>query len=95
MQINSPADIWELVCAELKKEITEISFNVWLKDLKPVEMRQGEFVLSIYSDYKKQIVESNYIDIIQKALKNLMGIDITVTIYVEDENGQVKENKPV
>lgn len=95
MQINSPADIWELVCEELKKEITEISFNVWLKDLKPVEMKQGEFVLSIYSDYKKQIVESNYLDIIQKALKALMGIDIAVTIYVEDENGKVKENKPI
>ncbi len=94
MQINSPADIWELVCTELKKEITEISFNVWLKDLKPVEMKQGEFVLSIYSDYKKQIVESNYLGMIEAALKNLMGIDITVTILVEDENGKFKETKP-
>jgi chromosomal replication initiator protein len=94
MQINSPADIWELVCTELKKEITEISFNVWLKDLKPVEMKQGEFVLSIYSVYKKQIVESNYLSMIESALKNLMGIDITVTIFAEDENGMVKEEKP-
>ncbi len=94
MQINSPADIWDLVCTELKKEITEISFNVWLKDLKPVEMKQGEFVLSIYSVYKKQIVESNYLSMIEGALKNLMGIDIAVTIFAEDENGIVKETKP-
>ena len=94
MQINSPADIWELVCTELKKEITEISFNVWLKDLNPVEMKQAEFILSIYSVYKKQIVESNYLSMIESALKNLMGIDITVTIFAEDENGMVKEEKP-
>ena len=95
MKIDSPADIWKVVCEDLKKQITEISFNVWLKDLKPVEMRQGEFVLSIYSEYKKQIVESNYLHIIKKVFQNLMGIEMDVVILVSDENGQIIENKPL
>ena len=53
MQIESLTDIWEAVCLELKKRMTEIAFNVWFKDLHPIEIRNGEIILGIYSDYKK------------------------------------------
>lgn len=89
MQIESASDLWSVVCEEIKKTVNEIAFNVWLKDLKPVEVRSGELVLSIYSDYKKQIVENNYMGIIHSCLNQIMGIDMAVTIMVEDENGQV------
>ena len=89
MKIESASDIWELVCAELKKDISEIAFDVWLKDLHPVELKNGEFILGIYSAYKKNIVESNYIESIHKHLKDIMGFEVAVTILVEDESGQV------
>ena len=60
MQIDSLNDVWFAVLEESKKHMTEVGFNVWLKDLKPVELRPGEFVVSIYSDYKRQIIEMNY-----------------------------------
>ena len=41
MNIESLSDIWEAVCTECKKSITEIAFNVWLKDLTPVSMSDG------------------------------------------------------
>lgn len=89
MKIESTSDIWELVCKELKKTINEIAFDVWIKDLHPIDLKNGEFILGIYSDYKKQIVESNYIESIHKNLKQIMGFDVAVTILVEDESGQV------
>ncbi len=89
MKIESAFDIWELVCTELKKTINEIAFDVWLKDLHPIELKNGEFTLGIYSDYKKQIVESNYMETIHSKLKEIMGFDVAVTILVEDESGQV------
>lgn len=89
MKIESTSDIWELVCEELKKTISEIAFDVWLKDLHPIDLKNGEFTLGIYSDYKKQIVESNYLESIHDKLKQIMGFDVAVTILVEDESGQV------
>ena len=85
MQIESPQDIWELVCEELKKKMTDISFNVWIKDLRPIEVRPGQFLLAIYSSYKKGIVESNFLDMIQESIKTVRGVDMEVTIVVEDE----------
>lgn len=92
MQIESVTDIWEAICGELKNRMTEISFNVWFKDLHPVEIRQGEIVLGIYSDYKKQIIESNYMPILKPIIKEIMGIDMAITIVVEDENGKIVQN---
>ena len=72
MPIESLTDIWEAVCAELKSRMTEISFNVWFKDLHLLEVRNGEIVLGIYSDYKKQIIESNYMHIIVPSFKEIL-----------------------
>ena len=89
MQIESLTDIWEAVCTELKKRMTEISFNVWFQDLHPIEIRNGEIILGIYSDYKKQIIENNYLHIIKPSIKEIMGIDMELKIVVEDENGKI------
>ena len=35
-----------------KKEINEIAFRVWFKDLEPIGIQNGVFTLSIYSSYK-------------------------------------------
>ncbi len=93
MQIESLTDIWEAVCQELKKRMTEISFNVWFKDLHLIEIRNGEIVLGIYSDYKKQIIESNYMNVIKPSVMEIMGIDMEIKIVVEDENGRIVTNK--
>ena len=92
MQIESLTDIWEAVCAELKKRMTEIAFNVWFKDLHPIEIRNGEIILGIYSDYKKQIIESNYMNVITPSIREIMGIDMDIKIVVEDENGRIITN---
>ena len=88
MNIDSPADIWNLVCEEIKKRIPEISFHVWISDLHAVEMRPGEFVLSIGSTYKKGIVESNYMDVLKDSFKAVMGVDIKPVIFSKEEQAR-------
>ncbi len=86
MTIESLSDIWEAVCTECKKSITEIAFNVWLKDLTPVSMNDGKLTLSIYSAYKKQIVESNYLSLLKESLKQIMGFDMEINISLGNTN---------
>lgn len=85
MQIESLDDVWQSVCEECKKEITEIAFDVWLKDLKPVDMQNGVLTLSIYSSYKKQIVEANYLELLKNSIKTIMGIPMEIRILLESE----------
>ncbi len=85
MQIESLSDVWFGVCAECKKEMSEIAFDVWLKDLKPIEMKNSVLTLSIYSSYKKQIVEANYIKLLKESLKTIMGFPMEIKIILENE----------
>lgn len=92
MQIDSLNDVWFAVLEESKKQMTEVGFNVWLKDLKPVELKPGEFVVSIYSDYKRQIIEMNYKGILEDALLQVMGVPTSLKVVFADIDGELVES---
>ncbi len=83
MDIESLSDVWGAVCEEIKKRITDVSFNLWIKDLQPVSMSGGLLTLSIYNEYKGQIIESNYLDIMKESLKTIMGFDMEIKITLD------------
>ena len=89
MPIGSIEDIWAAVCEECKKTISEVAFNCFLKDLKPVSLDGGEFILSINNDYMRGVVEQNYTQVLESAIKAVMGIDITVKIIFEDDEENI------
>lgn len=91
MQIESINDVWKAVCDECitKEYITEIAYGVWFADIVPIKIENGKFTASIYSSYKKSIVESNFKNYIELALKNIMGIPMEFEILLSDENGGI------
>lgn len=93
MDINSLNDIWAAISELLLQKMNQISYNVWFKDLHLVEIRDGQMVFSIYSGYKKQIIESNYMPVFNPIIREIMGIDMDIIIVAEDENGQLVQNE--
>lgn len=97
MQIESINDIWQAVCENCieKNLITQIAHSVWLADIVPIEMKEGKFTASIYSDYKKGIVESNFKNLIEESFMDVVGIPINFELLLSDENGSVIEENTV
>ena len=93
MPIGSIEDIWVAVCEECKKTISEVAFNCFLKDLKPVSLENGELVLSINNEYMRGVVEQNYTGVLKKAVKAVMGIDINVKIIYEDDEEKILKSE--
>lgn len=89
MSISSLEDIWVAVCEECKKTISEVAFNCFLKDLKPVALENGELVVSINNEYMRGVVEQNYTDVLKLAIKTVMGIDMSVKIIFEDDEEKI------
>ena len=94
MPIESINDVWKTVCDEcLKKQyITEIAYCVWFADIVPIKIEDGKFTGSIYSSYKKSIVESNFKNYIELALKEIMGFPIKFELLLSDEDGSIISN---
>ncbi len=94
MQIESIHDVWKAVCDECinKEYITEIAYGVWFTDIVPLEMKNGKLIASIYSSYKKSILEANFKNYIEMALKNIIGIDMEFELLLSDEDGSLINN---
>ena len=60
MSENPLNQIWSAICDECKKSVSEVAFNCFLKDLKPVFFNDSEFVVSLNDSYKLEIVEKIY-----------------------------------
>ena len=96
MQIESINDVWKAVCDECinKQYFTEIAYGVWFADIIPIKMENGKFICSIYSSYKKSIVESNFKNFVEIALKDILGFQIEFELLLSDEDGSIIQNKP-
>ncbi|MBR4910866.1 MAG: chromosomal replication initiator protein DnaA [Clostridia bacterium] len=91
MKINSINDIWNAVCEECKKSVTEVTFDTFFKFLKPESFSSSEFVLSTESEYLTNTMRDLYGDIIAAAIKTVMGIPIPPVFVVGDNEEQIKK----
>lgn len=93
MGLDSLAELWEAACEESKKHICDVGFNVWIRDLKPVSLQSGVFILSIYNSIKKGIFDDFYKDRMEECLLNVSGLPLKIEVMVADE--AAPQNEPV
>ena len=48
----------------LRKEMSEISFNTWFKDLELLEKNGDTYVLGVTSEFQKDAIMGRYFDLI-------------------------------
>ncbi len=91
MAINSINDIWNAVCEECKKTVSEVAFDTFFKFLTPESFDSNEFILSTDTEYMKTTVENLYKDIIAAAIKTVMGIPIKPVFVVGEDEESIKK----
>ncbi|MCQ2455623.1 MAG: chromosomal replication initiator protein DnaA [Clostridia bacterium] len=90
MADHSLDEIWNAVCDECKKTISEIAFSCFFKDLKPLYIDNGNFVLAHNNEYMCSVIENNYIGLLSSAIKTIMGIDLVPKIIFEEEEEKIR-----
>ncbi len=71
-------DIWNDTLLIIKTELTEVSFNTWLKTLEPISVKGDNYYLSVPNDFNKEILETRYYGLIANALKQVTGVAYNV-----------------
>ena len=89
MAVTSVSDIWQLICEECKKIITQVAFDCFIEELKPVSFQNGEMTIACKEDYERDILEQNYTEILEKSAKAAMGFDVKITFVVEAEEEDI------
>ncbi|HCH28597.1 MAG TPA: chromosomal replication initiator protein DnaA [Ruminococcaceae bacterium] len=91
MAKNSLDEIWAAVCDECKKTVSEVAFSCFFKDLKPLNIEDGYFVMCHNNEYLCPVIEQNYSNLLSSAIKTIMGIDLKPKVVFEEEQEQIRK----
>lgn len=90
--------IWIKFSELIRQNISELKFNTWFKPIKPVSVNNNLLHISVpSSDYYEMIV-SRFGEIINRALKAVMGDNATISYEIDPSfqysDAQVLNNSP-
>ena len=78
-------DVWQKSVDKMAEYISSVSLNLWIKNLTPIELNKNNIVLYIPSTFQRDIILSRYSDIIKSTMAEVLGFDIEIKIYTEDD----------
>ncbi len=82
MQLSS---LWPRALELLKNELTEISFNTWIKTIEPLALNSNSIELGAPTDFNKGILESRYASLIRNAIKQISSKEYNINIIVPSQ----------
>jgi len=80
-------DLWDQTLQLIKSELTEVSFNTWIKAIQPASLVGDRILLLIPNEFTKGILEGRYKDLISNALKQVSSraYQIEFVLSIEKE----------
>lgn len=80
------SDTWDKTLDIIKVELTEVSFNTWLKAIQPISANDTVFIFSVPDDFTKGILETRYVTLIKNALKQVTSQYYNIKFVIPTED---------
>lgn len=84
--MESFQEVWELICDNLRQDLTETAFKSWISRIEPVSFDSGEAVLCVPNIFHKQTVENFYMERIKSSFQEVFGTVPTIRFITAEEN---------
>ncbi len=84
MHDNLP-EVWDKTLHLIKTELTEVSFNTWIKTIEPISIEGNTVLLGVPNDFTKGILNSRYVTLINNALKQVTSKKYDIQIIIPSE----------
>lgn len=88
---NQLSEIWNKTLDLLKYELTEISFNTWIKTIDPMEIRANSIVLGVQDGFIKGILESRYSKLIRNAITQVSYKEYNINFIVPSQEKSIPQ----
>lgn len=88
-------NIWKSVLSIIKVELTEVSYNTWLKTIVPISLSNKKVVLAAPNDFTKGILEGRYLNLIKNAIKEVVEEEYEIEFIIPGEEPEENIEKKV
>lgn len=91
--LNNLSEIWDKTENLIKTELTEVSFNTWIKTIEPISMEGNQIILGVPNDFTKGILTTRYVTLISNAIKQITSkkYEIQFVIPTEENIQNIKK----
>ena len=83
VRMNSFDEIFDLVKKNL--DITDVARKSWIEPIKPLRLVGSTAMLYVDSDFVKQIIQENYLEIFKKHFSDILGFDVQVMVQCDED----------
>lgn len=80
--LDNIQSIWSDALVIIREELTEVSFNTWVKTLEPAKIINDQFYLIVQTDFYKDILMSRYSSLIKNSIKQVTTIEYEIKFIV-------------
>ena len=92
--MDSINEVWEKVLEIMQQSgISQTAFDVWIKNIEPQGIRDGEIVVCVNTDFMNTTLEDNYAGKLRAAVQTALGIPLGLRI-VSRENAPAASAAP-
>lgn len=83
--MNSFLDVWNIVKAACKAEMSSTGFEFWFEPIKPLRSEGTTAYLYVPTPYHKKFINETYLPLLEKHFKDIFGSESKVIIQCEED----------
>ncbi len=91
-------DLWIDILSELKKSLSDISFNTWFSDIEVLFLSDSKIIIGCNNSLILETINLRYLDILERTIKSVTNktLNINVTLKenfkIQNKNNSLKKN---
>ena len=87
--------IWSNFLEKIKVELTPLAFDTWFQETELYEYKNGICKIIVPMSIYKKHLASKYNDLIINILNDVVGDNVEIEFYTQDEIDELKEKEPI
>ena len=80
--------LWNDVSRRLRDTLNESTYVMWFASAQPVALRDDTFVLAVPNQFSRTWITSNFLGLLQSAVRDTLGRETQVTLEVVEADGE-------
>ncbi len=81
--------LWDDVSRRLRDTLNESTYTMWFASARPLALRDDTFVLVVPNEFSRTWISSNFLGMLESAVRDTLGREMRVTLEVDAAAGEV------
>lgn len=77
--------LWESTLEIIKGEMSEVSFNTWIKSCEPISITDNKIKISVPNSFTQEILETRYKDLVVNSIKSVCSKMYDIEFLIQSE----------